>query len=405
MSGQPRPPADRGAPLIAHVLRRIDYGGVEHGVETLLRHLPRDEFRHAVIQLADADDAGRLRAAWPDVDMYTVRESRTGLRAQLRILRLLRQLQPALVHTRNAPAIGYQAAAAIAGVPARIHSEHGRDTDDLDGTNWRLVALRRIVRPFVHHHIALSRELERYLLRKVGVDASHVTQIYNGVDTERFRPHGSGARAPLPVEDFVAPDSIVIGTVGRMDPVKDPLTLAEAFARLAWMIPEARSRLRLVMIGDGSERAAVEARLERHGLREQAWLPGAREDVPALLQGFDIFVLSSLSEGISNTILEAMATRLPVVATAVGGNPELVTEGETGALVRRADPEALARALLDYVRQPAVRLAHGRRALRVVREQFGLPVMVGRYAQLYRNMIAEHMPHRGVGHPAGLGPL
>jgi glycosyltransferase involved in cell wall biosynthesis len=144
-----------------------------------------------------------------------------------------------------------------------------------------------------------------------------------------------------------------------MDAVKDPVNLADAFGRLAQMIPEARSRLRLIMVGDGAEKPAVQACLARHGLSGQAWLPGSRDDVPTLLRALDIFVLPSLSEGISNTILEAMACGIPVVATAVGGNPELVAEGETGALVPRADSAALARALLDYVRQPAVRRRRG----------------------------------------------
>jgi glycosyltransferase involved in cell wall biosynthesis len=138
-----------------------------------------------------------------------------------------------------------------------------------------------------------------------------------------------------------------------MQPVKDPLNLVRAFLRLRELAPAERARLRLVLVGDGPLRAEAEALLAAAGARGQAWLAGARDDVPELLQGMDVFVLPSIAEGISNTILEAMACGLPVVATRVGGNAELVAAGETGQLVPASDPEALAQAMLAYAREPA----------------------------------------------------
>lgn len=391
------------APLIAHVIQHLDYGGPENGLVNLINHLPAGEFRHAVICVGDRTDF-RVRIIRPDVTVHALHERPgSGPVTHVRMYRLLRKLRPAIVHSRNLGTLEYQIAAAVAGVPVRIHSEHGRDANDVDGSNWKCLTERRVIRPFVHHYIALSRDLERYLHDRIGVDDARLSQIYNGVDLTRFHPQPGGRRGPLPVSGFADDQSIVIGTVGRMDAVKDPVNLAEAFARLAQMIPEARAKLRLVMIGDGVQRPAVEACLERHGLRDQAWLPGARDDVPAMLRALDVFVLPSLSEGISNTILEAMASGVPVVATDVGGNPELVAEGETGSLVPRSDPDALARALLDQVRQPAVRLAQGRRALQVIQERFGLPVMVARYAGIYRDMLAARGGHVSRGRSSGVG--
>ena len=390
-------------PLIAHVIYRLDYGGLENGLVNLLNNLPVGEFRHTVICLTDYTEF-RDRIVRPDVTVHALHKPPgNSLTTHVRMYRLLRELRPAIVHSRNLAALECQVAAAMAGVPVRIHSEHGRDANDVDGSNWKYLTERRAIRPFVHHYIALSRDLERYLRDRIGVDSARLSQIYNGVDLTRFHPQPGGRRGPLPVAGFADDQSIVIGTVGRMDAVKDPVNLAEAFARLAQMIPEARARLRLVMIGDGAQRPAVEACLERHGLRDQAWLPGARDDVPAMLRALDVFVLPSLSEGISNTILEAMASGVPVVATDVGGNPELVAEGETGALVPRSDPDALARALLDQVRQPAVRLAQGRRALQVIQERFGLPVMVARYASIYRDMLAARGGQVPRGRRSGVG--
>ena len=141
---------------------------------------------------------------------------------------------------------------------------------------------------------------------------------------------------------FAEKDSIIIGTVGRMQTVKDQTNLAAAFIELHRMLGDNANRIRLMMIGDGALRAPAQTMLEDAGLGNQIWLPGDRDDIPDLLRAMDIFVLPSRNEGISNTILEAMATGLPIVATDVGGNPELVEAGRTGALVPPSDSAALA---------------------------------------------------------------
>ena len=161
-----------------------------------------------------------------------------------------------------------------------------------------------------------------------------------------------------------------------------------AFARLRSGGDEAAQRLRLVIVGDGPVRPQVEALVDELGLREVVWLAGERSDVPALMQGMDVFVLPSLAEGISNTVLEAMASGLPVIASDVGGNPELVDAGVTGFLVPPADTEAWA----DAMR----RLATGDAAARMgqaarlrVEQEFSLDRMVGQYQALYETQWGE----------------
>jgi sugar transferase (PEP-CTERM/EpsH1 system associated) len=268
----------------------------------------------------------------------------------------------------------------------RIHGEHGRDVGDLDGENPQRQRLRRIFKPFVHHYVALSKDLERYLRDRIHVPPQRLAQFYNGVDTDVFRP-AEGGRQPLPVHDFAPPDAFVIGTVGRMQEVKDQLTLARAFVEAVRLVPDAKQRLRLVMIGDGPLREQVAAILEAAGVRQLAWLAGDCDDVPRLMRGLDLFVLPSLAEGISNTILEAMATGLPVVATAVGGNPELVEEGETGRLVPRAEPRAMAQAMLGYYASPTECRRQGRRARDTAVRCFSMSMMVSNYLELYDRML------------------
>jgi len=168
-----------------------------------------------------------------------------------------------------------------------------------------------------------------------------------------------------------------------MQAVKDPLNLVDAFLRLRELCPADWPRLRLAMLGGGPLLEAARERLASAGAAEQAWLPGDRSDVAALLPQFDIFALPSQAEGISNTLLEAMACGCAPVATAVGGNPELVEDGANGLLVPPSDSEALARALARLATEPPLRLQLAQASLARAREEFSLQGMVSAYGALY----------------------
>lgn len=368
--------------MIAHVIHHLDVGGMENGLVNLVNTLPRERYRHVIICMTEYTDfAARIRHADIDVHALHKREGK-DFSVYLRLWRLLKALRPDIVHTRNLATVEGMLPAALAGVPGRVHGEHGRDVHDLDGTRRRYQWLRRAYRPLIQHYIALSADLEAYLRARVGVPARKITRIYNGVDTVRFHPP-AGTRDPLPPDGFAPPGTMVIGSVGRMRAVKDPLNLVRAFLLLLERRADARERLRLVLVGDGPLREPAVALLraaDAHGL---AWVPGACDNVPELLRAMDVFVLPSLVEGISNTILEAMACGRPVVATRVGGNPELVGEGETGYLVPRSDPHALAGAIERYLDEPALMLRHGAAGRARVEAAFSLETMVACYLAVY----------------------
>lgn len=380
-------------PLIAHVVFRFDTGGLENGVVNLLNHLPRDTFRHAVIALTVVTDF-RQRVLRDDVQFFAL-DKRPGHGYALypRLSRLLRDLGPAIVHTRNLAALEFTPVAWAAGVPVRIHGEHGRDLSDLDGSRRRYQWVRRLYRPFVSHYVALSQDLGRYLADRVGVPRERIDTICNGVDVEQFHVAAGGSREPIAGCPFRDPDLWLVGTVGRMQPVKDQANLARAFVRVLELSPALKKRLRLVMIGDGPLLGDVRTILEEAGALHLAWLPGERRDAPAILRGLDCFVLPSLAEGISNTILEAMASGLPVIATSVGGNPELVAQGKTGELVPPSDPEALAERILRYAQHPDAARAAGRAGRERTERQFSLSGMVARYDALYTRLHAAALIH------------
>jgi sugar transferase (PEP-CTERM/EpsH1 system associated) len=391
------PDAGQYRPLIAHVIYRLDVGGLENGLVNIINRIPAERYRHAIISLTDISTF-RQRISRQDVALFALHKRPGNDVAMLvKLWRIFRDLRPDIVHSRNLAAMEAQLPAWLAGVPCRVHGEHGRDVFDLDGTSRKYRWVRRLYRPLIQRYIALSQELNDYLHIGVGVKTSRLRTICNGVDVERFRPAGETHRESVLPRGFACGDGLLIGSVGRLEAVKDQLTLVRAFSELCRQRPDERG-LRLVLVGDGSLRPQIDQLVVEQGIEDRVWLAGSREDVPQLLSALDVFVLPSLAEGISNTILEAMACALPVVATRVGGNEELVREGETGFLVPRADPQAMARALLAYVDDATLRHEHGSAARKRAEDVFSISGMAERYQEVYDELCRLHCRKAWGGH-------
>ncbi|MEI8570899.1 TIGR03088 family PEP-CTERM/XrtA system glycosyltransferase [Methylomonas sp. LW13] len=369
-------------PLIVHIIYRLGIGGLENGLVNIINNLPEDSYRHAIICLADSTEFSQ-RIKRQDVIVHQLHK-RPGQdwASFYAVYRLLKQWQPAIVHTRNLAAIEYQICALLAGVPYRVHGEHGWDVFDPDGSNVKYQWLRRGLGLIIHRFIPLSQHLQNYLLNRVGISSDKITRICNGVDTKTFYPR-AGSR---PIPDGCSlnlHEKLVIGTVGRMHGVKDQLTLVRAFIDACQQSPEFAQIARLLLIGDGPLRAEALDLLSAASLIDKAWLPGERDDIPQILRSLDIFVLPSKAEGISNTILEAMASGLPVIATRVGGNPELVLDGKTGCLVEKEDVKGMSSAMRELVLDDGKRRHLGEASLQRIQAEFSIDSMVNRYRQVY----------------------
>jgi len=356
---------------ICHIVLSLEPGGLENGVVNVVNGLDPAEFRSSVCCLQRGGEfVGRLRpgveVAWMDL--------RPGNDPwmPMRLARLLRRWGIDIVHTRNAESFFYGSLARrLAGVPAMVHSEHGRVFPEKP---WRAVAQRLLLQN-VDAAFAVSERLRADLVRELRVSADRFNVLYNGVDIERFQ------RGRPQAQSSATSHGLLIGSVGRLAAVKNYALLLHAVARL----PDASS-WRLILIGDGPERAALSQLAARLGLEDRVEFRGHREDVPQLLQQLDVFVLPSLSEGMSNTVLEAMAAGLPVLASDVGGNPELIESERSGVLFPSGDVTALTEQLDRLIRSPDLRARLGAAAALRARTEFSMEAMIARYASLYRRV-------------------
>jgi sugar transferase (PEP-CTERM/EpsH1 system associated) len=386
---------DDAPPLVVHIIYALGTGGLENGLVNIINRAPPERYQHAIICLTKADDfASRL--TMPGVRIYALNK-RPGqdFKVFWRLLKLLWKLRPAVIHTRNLAALEMQLVGFFIPRARRIHGEHGRDIYDLDGTNRRYLLLRRALKPFIQRYIAVSEDLRSWLIHHIGVPESRVRQIYNGVDRERFFPRGD-ARPDLAPPGFVPTDGIVLGSVGRLAEVKDQSSILDALDMLIAENPELRGRVRLALIGNGPLFAALQQKAESLGVADLVWMPGDRRDVPELLRMMDIFLLPSLAEGISNTVLEAMASRLPVIATRTGGTPELVDDGSNGLLVPVGDAKALAKSIAKMCVDPAMIKAMGVRGYEKVRMQFDWTRTVEEYLSVYDDVLGAERGDRQV---------
>jgi len=362
---------------ILHILHSLQVGGLENGVVNLINRLDPECFEHAICCITSSGPMAE-RLVRP-IEIHALGKGVGGdYLLPLKIARVVRKVKPHIVHTRNWGTIDGVIAARLAGVHCVIHGEHGREATDPAGTNIRRNIVRRLLYPLVTRFVTVSDDLRTWLVDQVGIPSDKVIHIMNGVDTERFAPALDKGAAK--VRAGLNPESFVVGTVGRLDPVKDQQTLIRAFATLCG---EYGKRTDLLLIGAGPEEENLRSLADELSVAGYVHFMGERSDIPELFQAMDIFVLSSIAEGISNTILEAMACGLPVIATQVGGNCELVEAGSFGKLFPVGDYQRLARIIYDYLNNDGDLSDHSKYSRMKAETDYSLSKMIRSYDYLY----------------------
>lgn len=365
---------------IMHVVDHLGKGGLENGLVNLINGLDPGRFEHVVYAMRQlGPNADRLP---PSVRVICMEKRDSDFPIQVRrLVRDIRSADPHVVHSRNWGAVEAVAAAKWLRCAA-VHSEHGLETDAYAKEPLRRRWFRRAAFELADRVLAVSYQLRNLHARRTGFAVARISVIHNGVDEKRFHPDPQ-ARRRMRTELGLSDGDFCIGCVGNLLPVKDHLTALRAIA----LVAGALRRWRLVIAGEGPERLKLEAFLNQYPeWRTRVKLLGLTDRVPELLNAFDLYLLPSLSEGISNSLLEAMSTGLPVIATEAGGNPEVVVDGESGLLFPAGDAARLAEHLLMLEGSPEMRAQFSRQAISRVRKEFSIDSMVRNYARLYESL-------------------
>jgi sugar transferase (PEP-CTERM/EpsH1 system associated) len=367
---------------IIHVIDSLGTGGAEEGVRKLLSGLDAAIFEQIVCTVVPPL-ASSAKAAIRVVSVGRPDVGRQLLVGRLR--RLFRAERPHIVHSRNWGAIEAVIGARLASVPAVVHSEHGLESSTYRRQPWRRNLIRRGCYLCATKVFAVSQELRTYYARNLRINESRLDVIPNGVDTERFRRNHQ-MRFEIRQKLGVSLDTLVIGTVGRLDPIKDHRSLFQAAdLLLAEGVP-----INLVIVGDGPERKALEADIKsREALAKRTHFIGNTSEIVSQLSGFDLFVLPSLAEGMSNALLEAMSAGLACVATRVGGNPELIEDRVSGLLFEAGNAKELAGHLHALALNVQRRRELGEQARIRMESSFSLNKMLNNYAQMYEGLAAD----------------
>lgn len=358
-----------------HVLYCLNTGGIEVGAARLISGLDREQFEHVVCTVLGTS-ANSVAIDAPQISLGRAPGKASFLLPDL--IRIFRRERPDVVHSRGWGTIEAVFGAKIAGVPRILHVEHGLDVAQLKGEPWRRRIARRFAYGMADKVATVSRDLAAKYARLSGVPLSRFDIVLDGIDTRRFA-FDDAARAKCRAAIGAGEDRFVLGCVARLDPVKNHLLLLRAL-QLFCKLDRA---VTLVLAGDGPERPRLEAEVANLGLQDCVRFLGNLKDVRPWLSAFDACVLPSLFEGISVSLLESMACGLPVIASDVGGNGEVIEPGVSGLLFPSNDVSRLAASITQVQGDAALRKTLGKNARHRTETVFSLPAMLARYAKLY----------------------
>ncbi len=376
---------------ILHILDSLGVGGMERVLIDVANLLDPQQFEQAICTVTRSGTAAERVESHVKLFDMAKGEAR-DLAMPFKLVRVIREFQPDLVHTRSWAGVDGALATALAkarGQRAKlVHSEHGRNLPYIHFEPTKRKVIRRCIYHLADQVFTVSEEMRQYFCRETGFDARRVKVVANGIDIQKLDAVTPADAQALRAEFGIAPHDCVIGTVARFQETKDLPTLVRAFAQLL-NERTVRDGLKLMLVGDGTERARLETLARELKIDEALVITGLRNDVARCLRAMDVFVLPSLSEGLPGAVLEAMGASLPVVATNIATLPELIHEGENGFLVNIKDPAAMAERLSRLVVDPELARRFGQVGRRRAEHDFSLPAMLERYEQLYAGLVEK----------------
>jgi len=368
-------------PTVCHVIHALGVGGAEVLVDQMVRRLA-NQFHCIVAVLDDPGEiGGQLRTDGFKV-VHLDRQDGIDRGCARRLNDLVRQEDVELLHAHQyTPFFQAMFSRGFFGQTPVLLTEHGRHFPDLPSRKRSIV--NRLLLRKQDRMVGCGGAVQRALVKNEGLPRKRVELVYNGVDLNTLATAPPHARRDIRQEFGFSEDDFVVVQVARLHELKDHQTALRTINDARQDCPN----VRLLIAGDGEERDAIEASIAQLGLQDHVVLAGTRSDIASLLAASDAFLLTSISEGIPLTVIEAMAARLPVIATSVGGLPEMIEEGISGYLCESGDNRSLADRLITLARHPEQRTEMGTAGELTARQRFSLDHMLQKYTEIYQEMI------------------
>lgn len=366
---------------VLHVVLSMETGGLENGIVNLVNHSDKERFEVDILCLRHRGELAD-RISNPNSKVIFDDKAGEGIWASIKkIVQTCKLGNYHIVHSHGfTTMLTSYIAKLISPYPMIINGEHG--TLYHDSLKQRLI--QKFLFMKMDLNLSVSQDLKETIISAFSIHKDNFHTIINGVDTDKFSNTGdlsSIFRQSLDIKD----DDLIIGSVGRLVPVKNYPSLINAFSMLLKSHPDCH----LVLAGDGVERELLKSHIDELGLQDKIHLLGRRDDIPSLMNQFDLFVLPSFSEGLSNTLLEAMSCGTPVIASDVGGNKEIILEGTTGYLYPSDDATSLANILKSLASNQALIKQLSDNARKHICHRFSIESMVRNYEDTYLNLIAN----------------
>ena len=352
---------------VVHLVYSFGCGGLEKVIANLINHSTQYDVEHVLVSLTD--DLSMLEQVEEKIKVFVLdKKPGNDIKTHFKLFSLLKKLKPQVINTYNFGTIEYHLVAKMAGVPIRVHSDHGRGGDDPAGKDKSHNLFRKFIINFISEYIVVSYDLYQWVLNDINVKSSKLTLIFNGVAIPRAK-------------DFISAEPKVFVTVGRLDKVKNQKLLINAFAQAVNLMPSFE-QCTLNIVGDGPLFNELQLQIEALAMKNHIHLLGFRDDITAILEDSDVFVLSSVYEAMPMTILEAMANKTPVICTNVGGISQFITE-EQAWFVESNNCDALTNKLNEVKSNKESQLTKVNNAYRLVNEKYAMQQMVKAYMVKY----------------------
>lgn len=371
---------------LLHIIGSVyKYGGLERKVIQLINNLDKSVFNCYLVTLIRYNHDDHFVNL--DIPIFSL-EKQDGINFGIipKLVKILKENNIQVIHSHNWVTLFHAVIAAkMANIPVIIHGEHGIETKNIEDS-WRRYLVKKVLYYLCDHLIGISEEIKKTLIKNYRIPSKKVTVVHNGVEIYKSNQNRNKVKIKkkYQLEDY----SLIIGSVGRIKPVKDFMTLIRAFQ----IIKDKYIDSALVIVGPGNDDSNPYYKELRDLLDElnikTVFFTGIIENIPEVLAVFDIFINTSLSEGISNTILEAMANKIPVVASRVGGNPELIEHERSGLLFESQNEQECAKCMIKILDDPDIKSRYIKNAFENVMQNHTMESMYQKNANLYTELLS-----------------